>query len=490
MTLPNEIKESLSAAFADISTENVETVRAYNRLMEAAIESGNFSEVNSYWNENEKTLSETILRASTVNNIQNAILALENYIIEGKQTVKTGTAPPEDLNSGDIWIQTDENHRIIAVHQWNGTGFEDFLIRHPEITLKNDSTSASSMNTTTSEDFSFTTIDTVTRDTSGHVLKVNMKTITIPKKIYMGAAESANKFKLLGTLSTDGVLSNGNLASYSSFPNDLYFIPATGTIVASQLKGNAETASKISVSELNPSSAKAFYPAMVYNSVANGNSLLYDNKNIHYSVLTGTSTKAGQAYLILGNPDPLETEENSFGALRLYGQNSYYVTIYDSQNSLTANRIISIPNKNGIMAVTSDIKWDTLGYTPINPTSCQRITKYYNASATAKQQKHVTITFPCTIQGTVCHPRDLIRITARRNTSSSSGVGTAILKSATVSGSASFEPMGGNSLSIETHKTSQGTDTATLQCYIDIYPFGFLFIEASDECSVKIANSF
>ncbi|MCI8669970.1 MAG: hypothetical protein HFI34_10720 [Lachnospiraceae bacterium] len=490
MTLPNEIKELLSAAYVDISTENVETVRTYNRLMETAIESGNFSEVNSYWNENEKTLSETILKASTINNIQNAILALENYIIEGKQTVKTGNTPPDDMTAGDIWIQTAENNQILAIYQWNGTRFEDFLIPHPEITLKDDSTSASSMNTGTSNSFSFTTIDNVTRDESGHVLNINMKTITIPKNIYMGTAESSNKFKLLGTLTTDGTLSNGNLASYSSLPNDLYFIPATGTIVASQLKGNAETASKISVSEINPSSAKVFYPTMVYNAVANDNSSLYDNKNIHYSILTGTTTKAGQAYLILGNPEPLESEENSFGALRLYGQNSYYASIYDSQNSLTANRTISVPNKNGIMAVTSDIKWDTLGYTPINPTSCQRITKYYNASATAKQQKHVTITFPCTIQGTGCHPRDLIRITAFHNTSSSSGVGTAILKYATVSGTASFESMGGNSLTIETYKTTQGTNTATLQCYIDIYPFGFLFIEASDECSVKIANSF
>lgn len=490
MTLPNEIKDLLSAAYVDISTENVEIVREYNNKMEAAIESGDFTEVISYWNENKEVLNQTILTASTINNIQNAILALENYIIEGKQTVKVNKTAPDDINTGDIWIQINENSEILGIHQWNGTGFENFLIKHPEISLNTDSTSASSMSTESSNNYNFTTIDNVIRDESGHVLKVNLKTITIPKSIYMGEASSSNKFKLLGTLTYDGISSNSNLAAYSSGPDDLYFVPGTGTIVAKQLKGNAETASKINVSELNPSSSRVFYPAMVYNSVANGDSALYDNKNVCCSVKNGTTNTLGQTFFIIGNSNAQGTADNTYGGLRLYGQNTHFVSIYDKDNVLTADHGLYLPDQNGTIAVTSDIKWDTLGYTPINPTSCHRITKYYNSSTSVKQRKKVTISFPCTIQGSNCYPRDLIRMTASRNTSSSSKVGTAVLNYVSSASPLVFDNVGGTDLvTTFSGATIQNNNFVTLEFTIEIYPFGFLFIEASDECSVTIASA-
>lgn len=72
----------------------------------------------------------------------------------------------------------------------------------------------------------------------------------------------------------------------------------------------------------------------------------------------GTSSAVGYTYIKLGNNLNAETAENSAGVLRLYGQNTKYVELYDVNGNLTSNRYIGFPNKNGTIALITDIPTD------------------------------------------------------------------------------------------------------------------------------------
>lgn len=68
----------------------------------------------------------------------------------------------------------------------------------------------------------------------------------------------------------------------------------------------------------------------------------------------GTTSATAWSAVVLGNNTPSGTDKNSFGVVRLYGENQAYTDLY-APNTTTQNRDITFPNKNGTVALTSDI---------------------------------------------------------------------------------------------------------------------------------------
>lgn len=70
----------------------------------------------------------------------------------------------------------------------------------------------------------------------------------------------------------------------------------------------------------------------------------------------GTTSALGHSRVVLGNSTSAGTAKNSRGVLRVYGQNGYYANFFDNNtDGITANRTLNIPNKDGTLAMTSDI---------------------------------------------------------------------------------------------------------------------------------------
>lgn len=68
----------------------------------------------------------------------------------------------------------------------------------------------------------------------------------------------------------------------------------------------------------------------------------------------GTTSATAWSAVVLGNNTPSGTDKNSFGVVRLYGENQAYTDLY-APNTTTQNRDITFPDKNGTIALTSDI---------------------------------------------------------------------------------------------------------------------------------------
>ena len=68
---------------------------------------------------------------------------------------------------------------------------------------------------------------------------------------------------------------------------------------------------------------------------------------------TGTSTE--QTAFAIGNNVADGNTGATYGTLRLFGKGSYYGQFTDANNALTNDRTYALPNKNGTLALTSDI---------------------------------------------------------------------------------------------------------------------------------------
>lgn len=96
-----------------------------------------------------------------------------------------------------------------------------------------------------------------------------------------------------------------------------------------------------------------------------------DNAELDIVRKTGVTYNPSRAYMVvnkqhsetsnqntgieIGNNKASGTEGNNAGVMRLYGKGTYYGQFYDSNDSLSANRTYELPNKNGVLALTSDI---------------------------------------------------------------------------------------------------------------------------------------
>ena len=112
-----------------------------------------------------------------------------------------------DANTITTATTTGSGNAVTSISASNGaltvTKGSTFLTAHPTITTTTDTTSTGSP----SHGGTFTTIDSVTRDTNGHVTKVNTKTITLPSdsntdtKVNV-TLDTTTKAYILGTSTT------------------------------------------------------------------------------------------------------------------------------------------------------------------------------------------------------------------------------------------------------------------------------------------------
>lgn len=71
-----------------------------------------------------------------------------------------------------------------------------------------------------------------------------------------------------------------------------------------------------------------------------------------------TATTAANTRLEIGNNIAVGTAGNVYATLRLYGRGAYRVDITDSDNVLTADRVLKLPNIDGTIATNSDaVMW-------------------------------------------------------------------------------------------------------------------------------------
>lgn len=81
---------------------------------------------------------------------------------------------------------------------------------------------------------------------------------------------------------------------------------------------------------------------------------LRKNNNFRFREVLGTTSTEGAADIILGNSVSKGTANNLTGTIILYGDGAYNARIMPI-TGMTAHRTITIPNKNGTFALTSDI---------------------------------------------------------------------------------------------------------------------------------------
>ena len=83
---------------------------------------------------------------------------------------------------------------------------------------------------------------------------------------------------------------------------------------------------------------------------ANANNLIIESNNPIQA-----STSLSNAYFVAGNNISSGTIGNSRGIIQCYGSNNKFWRIYDKNTTLTDDRAYNVPDKNGTIALTSDI---------------------------------------------------------------------------------------------------------------------------------------
>lgn len=115
----------------------------------------------------------------------------------------------------------------------------------------------------------------------------------------------------------------------------------------------AGEAEKVNTTEYSPSSQIAVNPVFTLTEGYAANRI---SNGIRYAIKNGTTSAIGTAMIIAGNNTAKGTAGNKTGSLRIYGRNSYYAQIVENESSeLTGNRTLRLPNKNGTIALTSDV---------------------------------------------------------------------------------------------------------------------------------------
>lgn len=105
----------------------------------------------------------------------------------------------------------------------------------------------------------------------------------------------------------------------------------------------------------------------------------YDTTGLVYVGTNGTTSAVGSAKLTLGNSTASGTANNKQGQLVLYGSTAYAHTI---QGAPTAARTLTLPNKTGTIALTSDIPANEIFVAEYDVTSYNDILSAYNAGKT------------------------------------------------------------------------------------------------------------
>ena len=118
--------------------------------------------------------------------------------------------------------------------------------------------------------------------------------------------------------------------------------------------GFVTTDAYITCDSVKPSSETGYYPTLVPAASWSSNQKPKINSYFKIYLKNGTTSVDGYNYLILGNDIASGTADNQYGVLRLYAKTAYRADLYATSN-LTANRNIGLPDKDGTIALTSDL---------------------------------------------------------------------------------------------------------------------------------------
>ena len=112
--------------------------------------------------------------------------------------------------------------------------------------------------------------------------------------------------------------------------------------------GNNETSIYSTIKEYTDQSGNYCIPFFGAGA-ATGTKKFYHNNGLWYNSKNGTTSAAGNAYLVLGNSSNSTTEGNKEGILRLYSTNTGYAQI--KAPSTTTARTLTLPNATGTLAL-------------------------------------------------------------------------------------------------------------------------------------------
>lgn len=123
------------------------------------------------------------------------------------------------------------------------------------------------------------------------------------------------------------------------------------------------TDAKLQVAEVT--SGSLYYPIVGTGTTAATRQ--YDTTGFSYSATTGTTSTPGMVTLTLGNSTASGTAGNKLGNITLYGSGSRYVSLRANVTATSGNNFtIYLPNKDGTVALTSDIPTISYPVTSVN----------------------------------------------------------------------------------------------------------------------------
>ena len=291
----------------------------------------------------------------TIPTVNNATLTIQ----KNGTTVKTFTANASSNVTANITVPTKTSDLT------NDS--------HVSITTETDTTSTG----TPAHGGTFTCIDSVTRDSNGHVTKVNTKTVTLPSDsntdtlVTQNVSTANENHPILLSVTKDATTNQG--AKTSIFASGVKVNPSTGTVTATAFSGNLTGNVTGNVSGSSGSCTGNSATATKATNNANGKELTntiikglsISGKTITYTQIDGstgtlttqdnnTDTKVTQAYSTTNNSYPVLssatagiTSTSSRGATTAIVNNGIYTN--PSTGALYATKLYS----NGTEVLTS-----------------------------------------------------------------------------------------------------------------------------------------
>ena len=173
------------------------------------------------------------------------------------------------------------------------------------------------------------TISQITSDGTGHVTAATDRTVKIPDTT-MGAATA-------DTAGSIGLVPAPAAGKQSSFlrGDGTWVVPTNTDTKVTDTVGTANT----------------YYPAGGTSTSTATGTQVFDT-SFKFIGTTGTTSAVGKAQLVLGNATASGTVNNKQGSIVVYGSTAYAHTI---QGVPTAARTLTLPDKTGTFALTSDI---------------------------------------------------------------------------------------------------------------------------------------
>lgn len=177
------------------------------------------------------------------------------------------------------------------------------------------------------------------------------------------------------------VANTGNIGTPTYIWNNMY-----ATYFHGALDGNASSATKITSTVTDPTTATQYWVPFHDTGGTTGAKSLRHSKTMACHVMKGTTTKDGYTYFQVGNTTASGTDGNSYGVLRVCAKNEFYQNILP--NTITANTNITLPASSGTLALTSSnitgtsAAWSTARTLTVNGSQTGSVSVKGNANMT------------------------------------------------------------------------------------------------------------